>query len=101
MMIQKFTPKITISAAVACSKIIQEVEALANAGEIENAIRLCQKSLQLNGAQTDLLYMLAILHQTAGDFVASKNYLKKLFTWNHDTKGLSFPSHLLPSDGVT
>jgi len=69
--------KITTSAAVACSKIIQDVEALANAGEIENAIRLCQKSLQLNGAQTDLLYMLAILHQTAGDFVASEKLLEK------------------------
>ena len=69
--------KITTSAAVACSKLIQEVEALANAGEIENAIRLCQKSLQLNGAQTDLLYMLAILHQTAGDFVASEKLLEK------------------------
>ena len=58
-------------------EIIRDVEALANAGDIENAIRLCQKSLQINSAQTDLLYMLAILHQTSGDFKTSEKLLEK------------------------
>ena len=72
-----YSNKTTTSAAVACSEVIQDVEALANAGEIEDAIRLCQKSLQINGAQTDLLYMLAILHQTSGNYVASEKLLEK------------------------
>ena len=58
-------------------EIIRDVEALANAGDIKNAIRLCQKSLQINSTQTDLLYMLAILHQTAGDFKTSEKLLEK------------------------
>ena len=68
----------TAPATVACSEVIQDIEALANAGEIEDAIRLCQKSLQLNGAQTDLLYMLAILHQTSGNYIASEKLLEKV-----------------------
>ena len=61
----------------ASSGIIRDVEALANTGAIENAIQLCQKSLQRDSAQTDLLYMLAILHQTAGDFETSEKLLEK------------------------
>jgi chemotaxis protein methyltransferase WspC len=59
------------------SEIIHDVEALANAGAIEDAIQLCQKSLQSDSAQTDLLYMLAILHQTGGDFETSEKLLEK------------------------
>ena len=61
----------------ASSEIIRDVEALANAGAIDDAIRLCQKSLQSDSTQTDLLYMLAILHQTAGDFETSEKILEK------------------------
>ena len=61
----------------ASSEIIRDVEALANAGAIGDAIRLCQKSLQSDSTQTDLLYMLAILHQTAGDFETSEKILEK------------------------
>ncbi len=61
----------------ASPEIIRDVETLANAGDIENAIQLCQKSLQINGTQTDLLYMLAILHQTAGDYKTSEKLLEK------------------------
>ena len=67
----------TTGIATASPEIFREVEALANAGDIENAIRLCQESLQINGAQTDLLYTLAILHQTAGDFETSEKLLEK------------------------
>ena len=63
--------------SAASAEIIREVEALANTGAIEDAIQLCQKSLQSDGAQTDLLYMLAILHQTAGDFETSEKLLEK------------------------
>ena len=67
----------TTAIPTASPEIIREVESLANAGDIEDAIRLCQKSLQINGAQTNLLYILAILHQTTGDFEASEKLLKK------------------------
>ena len=67
----------TTGIPTASPEIFREVEALANAGDIENAIRLCQESLQINGAQTDLLYTLAILHQTAGDFETSEKLLEK------------------------
>jgi chemotaxis protein methyltransferase WspC len=59
------------------SEIIRDVEALANAGAIEDAIQLCQKSLQSDSAQTDLLYMLAILHHTGGDVETSEKLLEK------------------------
>lgn len=68
--------KVTATPTVS-PELIRDVEALANAGDIENAIRLCQKSLQINSTQTDLLYMLAILHQTAGDFKTSEKLLEK------------------------
>ena len=67
----------TTAIPAASAEIIRDVEALANAGAIEDAIQLCQKSLQSDGAQTDLLYMLAILHQTAGDFETSEKLLEK------------------------
>ncbi len=58
-------------------KIIEEVEACANAGDITTAIRLCQQSLRNDGTQTDLLYTLAMLHQTTGDFKISQKLLEK------------------------
>ena len=67
----------TAAIPTASPEIIREVESLANAGDIEDAIRLCQESLQINGTQTDLLYILAILHQTAGDFETSEKLLEK------------------------
>ena len=70
-------PIIPSDNATTSSEIIREVEALANAGDIENAIRICQESLQIKGTQTDLLYILAILHQTAGDFETSEKLLEK------------------------
>ncbi len=68
--------RITVIPA-ASSEIIRDVEALANAGAIDDAIQLCQQSLHVNGTQTDLLYILAILHQTTGDFETSEKLLKK------------------------
>ena len=70
-------PIIPSDNATTSPEIIREVEALANAGDIENAIRICQESLQIKGTQTDLLYILAILHQTAGDFETSEKLLEK------------------------
>ena len=67
----------TAAIPTASPEIIREVESLANAGDIEDAIQLCQESLQINGTQTDLLYILAILHQTAGDFETSEKLLEK------------------------
>jgi hypothetical protein len=57
-----------IPAPAESREIIQEVEACANAGDIATAIQLCQQSLRSDGTQTDLLYTLAMLHQTMGDF---------------------------------
>ena len=66
-----------IPAPAESREIIQEVEACANAGDIATAIQLCQQSLRSDGTQTDLLYTLAMLHQTMGDFKISKKLLEK------------------------
>ena len=66
-----------IPAPAVSREIIQEVEACANAGDIATAIQLCQQSLRSDGTQTDLLYTLAMLHQTMGDFKTSKKLLEK------------------------
>lgn len=66
-----------IAVPIVPREIIQEVEACANAGDIEAAIQLCQRSLRNDGAQTDLLYTLAILHQTMGDLMISEKLLVK------------------------
>ncbi len=58
-------------------KIIEEVDACANAGDIATAIQLCQQALRSDGTQTDLLYTLAMLHQTMGDYKISQKLLEK------------------------
>ncbi|MBT6054467.1 MAG: methyltransferase domain-containing protein, partial [Planctomycetaceae bacterium] len=67
----------TALAPTVSRKIIQEVEACANAGDIATAIQLCRQSLRGDGTQTDLLYTLAMLHQTMGDFKISQKFLEK------------------------
>jgi chemotaxis protein methyltransferase WspC len=67
----------TAVAPTVSRKIIQEVEACANAGDIATAIQLCQQALRSDGTQTDLLYTLAMLHQTMGDFKISQKILEK------------------------
>ena len=60
--------------------LVQRLSKTSNAitGEIEDAIRLCQN--HFNSTALGLIYCTCLQFlQTAGDFVASENYLKKRY----------------------
>jgi chemotaxis protein methyltransferase WspC len=74
---QQAPPLAPPAAAVALDGVLREAGALANAGRHDDAIRLCQRHEHAAGPAAELSFMLAMLHQAAGDVERAEACLHK------------------------